>query len=129
VSRQRDADPMEYAIHLEGDVAVIRPVGRITIGESAEAFGRAVHAAFASGASHLLVDCAKVPYADSSGIGELLGAMRRARESGGMVGLFGPRGKIHEILELTKLSGYFAIGRTEDDARAMLTQMTAARKR
>ena len=112
---------MEFPVRIEGDVALIAPQGRVTIGESAEAFARAVEAAFDGGARHILVDCTKIPYADSSGIGELLAAMRRARASEGRVALFGPRGKIHEVLEITQLARYFLFGGTEEEARRLLT--------
>ena len=113
---------MECRVRLDGEIGLIVPDGRITIGETAEAFGRAVESAFADGARHLLVDCNKVPYADSSGIGELLAAMRRARSVKGRVALFGRRGKIHEVLEITQLSRYFLFGATEADARRELAQ-------
>ncbi len=111
---------MDCPVRRDGEIAVISPQGRITIGEPAETFARAVDAALASGARYLLVDCTRVPYADSSGIGELLAAMRHARGAGGGVGLFGPQGKIHEVLEITKLKDYFAIGETEEGVRSRL---------
>ena len=114
------APSIEFRVRLDGQVAVIQPEGKLTIGERSEALRRAVDSAFAAGARILLVDCTLVPYAVSSGIGELLAAMRRARDAGGGVGLFGPRGKVHEVLEITKLADYFSIALTEAEARAGL---------
>jgi anti-sigma B factor antagonist len=106
-----------FPTRIDGDIAVVSPSSRISVGESAEAFRAAVDAAFASGARSILLDVTHVPYLDSSGIGELLAAMRHARETGGKVVLFGQRGKIHEILDLTKLIRLFVVCDTEGEAR------------
>jgi anti-anti-sigma factor len=112
--------PVDYPVRIDTDIAIIVPSGRLTIGEPAEALGRAIEQAFRSGAHHLLFDCSAVPYADSSGIGELLAGMRRAREVGGKAAIIGARGKIHEILDLTQLSRLFVIEETEQEALAKL---------
>ena len=106
-----------FPLRIDGELAVIAPSGRITVGESAEAFKAAVEAACGSGARSILLDTTQIPYIDSSGIGELLAAMRQTREAGGIVVLFGPRGKMHEILDLTKMIRLFVVCDSEDQAR------------
>lgn len=106
------------APRIQGDSALIQAPPRVVLGESAEELRATIEEAFRQGVRNLIVDVAGCAYMDSSGIGELLAGMRQAREVGGAVAIVGPRGKIHEILEVTKLAGLFLLVPDEDAARA-----------
>ncbi len=102
------------------EVAVVAAPPRVVLGETADALRAAFDAAFELGARSVLVDVSGCAYMDSSGIGELLAGMRRAREAGGRLAIVGPPGKVQEILEITKLARLFVIAADEAAARAAL---------
>jgi len=108
------------APRIEGEFALIQTPSRVVLGESAEGLRATIEDAFRQGVRYLVVDIAGCAYMDSSGIGELLAGMRQAREAGGAVAIVGPRGKIHEILEVTKLASLFVLAPDEAAARALL---------
>ncbi len=64
------------------------------------------------GQSRLVVDLAGVPYIDSTGLGELVRAMKHARAAGGDVRLCGLRGDVLKIFEMTRLDKAMRIYRT-----------------
>jgi len=54
-------------------------------------------------APRLVFDLSAVPFIDSSGLGALLGAVRRTRELGADVVLCSPRPSIRRVLEMVEL--------------------------
>ena len=107
---------------VEEGFARVQAPPRVVLGESAETLRLLIEGAFQAGARSLLIDVAGCAYMDSSGIGELLAGMRLAREAGGGVALIGPRGKIHEILEVTQLAKLFVLAADDAEARRALTR-------
>lgn len=104
----------------EGAVAILAPDGRITIGEASEVWKRALASAIDGGATHVIVDGSRIAYMDSSGIGEMIAALRRLIESGGKMGIAAPTPKLREILEITGLNTIFVVGESEG---AVLNQL------
>lgn len=50
------------------------------------------------GNSHLVIDLTRVNYVDSAGMGAILGAFRRARDSGGTCALVTPPEKVRIVM-------------------------------
>lgn len=73
------------------------------------------------GCRHLIVDLRQASYLDSSALGALLGAHRRARERGGGVHLVSPTRAVHRLLEITRLTMAFAIHASEHEALATVS--------
>jgi anti-sigma B factor antagonist len=71
---------------------------------------------------HLVVDLQHVAYLDSTALGLLIGAFKRARERGGDLRLVAPPPKVQRLLEVTYLVNVFPIDANEQDAIANLTQ-------
>ena len=71
-----------------------------------------------SGVKHLAINLAKVEYLDSTGLGVLIGGLKRFREVGGNLILIGPNMRIVRIFEITGLDKIFDIYQTEDEASA-----------
>lgn len=46
------------------------------------------------------IDLAGVPFVDSAGLGALVGGVRRIREAGGRVALFGPRRNVGRLIRI-----------------------------
>lgn len=69
-----------------------------------------------AGVSKLVVDLSEVAYMDSSGLGVLIGALRRARDAGGDLLVASPNPRIARILDVTGLSRIFNVREATDDA-------------
>lgn len=71
-----------------------------------------------SGVKHVIINLSKVEYLDSTGLGVLIGGLKRLRESGGSLVLVGPGMRILRIFEITGLNKIFDIYDTEQEAAA-----------
>jgi anti-sigma B factor antagonist len=112
--------PMKVETRRRGEIPVLSPAGRVTIGAPAAALKQALEEAAAGGASHIIVDGSRVEYMDSSGIGELIATARELAGRGGRVGIASPSAKFREILEITKLQTLFVVGDDEQSVAAKL---------
>jgi len=72
-----------------------------------------------AGSTRLVVDLADVDFVDSTGLGVLVGALRRAREGGGEVRLVCTNHRILKVFQATGLHEVFRIGATVDDVVAL----------
>jgi anti-sigma B factor antagonist len=64
----------------------------------------------------LLVDLTRVSFMDSTGLGVLIGALRRMNERDGRMALVCSEGPVLRVLELTRLNEVFSIFHSVDDA-------------
>jgi len=69
-----------------------------------------------SGTTKLVVDLTGVEYLDSTGLGVLIGGLKRAREREGDLKLICDNVRILRIFEITGLTKIFDIHRSEADA-------------
>jgi len=72
------------------------------------------------GLVNLVVDLNAVEYLDSTGLGVLIGGLKRAREREGDLRLICDNMRILRIFEITGLTKIFDVDRTEADALAKL---------
>jgi len=70
------------------------------------------------GETRFILDLAEVTYMDSGGLGEVVRAMKRARQAGGDVKVCALQGEILRIFEVTGLNKAIAVYPTLEDARA-----------
>jgi anti-sigma B factor antagonist len=96
---------------------VCRPVGELEA-YSVSLFREALDEVVAG--TRLVIDLSKVTFLDSAGLGALIGAVRRVRESAGQVALTCPRPAISRLLETTGFDRIVAICPTVEDALAAL---------
>lgn len=61
------------------------------------------------GQSHLIVDLADVSFIDSTGLGVLIGGLKRARSQGGDLKVAGIDHRLERIFELTGLGDVLAV--------------------
>ncbi len=102
----RRVDDNTQALDLEGEVDVYTaPLLRQEIMDQVD-----------SGVKTLLVDLNKVEYLDSTGLGILIGGVKRLKEQGGSLRLIGPSARITRIFEITGLNKIFDVYATEADA-------------
>ncbi len=70
------------------------------------------------GVKRLIVNLSQVEYLDSTGLGVLIGGLKRLREHEGSLVLVGPGMRILRIFEITGLDKIFDIYPTEQEATA-----------
>ena len=78
--------------------------------------GQAIRELTQKGKRKILLNLAGVTYVDSSGVGQLMGALMSARNQGGDLKLLKPSSQILNLLQITKLAGVFDV--QEDEAAA-----------
>jgi anti-sigma B factor antagonist len=106
------------AVHKVSDVLVVALSGRVVIGEVADHFRDIVYNAIDRGARKVVINITEVTFIDSSGLGALVNAMIRMRNSGGKLKLTQPSTKVAELLELTRLDKVMDIEPDEPKALA-----------
>jgi anti-sigma B factor antagonist len=110
---------LEIAVETTDEYVVCRPVGELdafTVGQFREVMAEV------SGASKLLVDLSGVPFLDSAGLGALIGGVRRAREAGGDVAVFGARPSVARLLHTTGFDRVAAVADSEEAAFRSLAE-------
>jgi len=78
------------------------------------------------GGHHLIVDLTQLEFLDSTGLGVLIGAHRRAAERGGSFRLIVSDGPISRLLNITGLIAVFAVYHSLEDARDERARVTAS---
>lgn len=68
------------------------------------------------GRTRIVVDLERVDFIDSTGLGVLVGALKRVRTNDGDLALVCTGPRILKVFEITGLTKVFAIHRTVDDA-------------
>ncbi len=68
----------------------------------------------------LIVDLSGVTYIDSSGLGMLVGVLKRLRESGGGLAIAGATARVRRLFEITGLEQIFSL---YDDMAAALKEV------
>jgi anti-sigma B factor antagonist len=71
-----------------------------------------------AGRIKLVLDLENIEYIDSAGLGEIVRAMKRAREAGGDLRLCGVHGQVGKIIEITGLNKAIAIYPSREEAVA-----------
>lgn len=110
---------MELDIRTEsdGEACVIVVRGEIDVYTSSGLRERIVGAIDEEGCTDLIVDLQDVGFIDSSGLGVLVGGLRRARERGGALRLVCTRESILKTFRITGLDKVFPVFATLDEAK------------
>lgn len=99
-----------------GDVCTIRIDGEVDV-YTAPRLKEELVSAIESGCKNVIVDMEKVGFIDSSGLGVLVGALRRARERDGVVRVVCTRDNILKIFRITGLDKVFPVFAEAAEAR------------
>src|SRR5581483_7821475 len=106
----REAPGDCYVVDLSGEIDVYTsPKVKDAIGELID-----------RGVYHLVINLEKVRYIDSTGLGVLIGGLKRVREHGGSVNLVCTNPQIKKIFDITGLVKIFGIFENEDSAMKAL---------
>lgn len=97
---------------------VVRASGEVDVA-TAPALRNQLTTLVEGGTDRLLVDLEDVDFIDSTGLGVLVGAVRRARAAEGDVRLVCTNPRILKVFQATGLDEVFAIGATVDETAAL----------
>jgi anti-sigma B factor antagonist len=89
-----------------GDCAVLRVTGEVDV-YTAPMLRMRIRELAAGGAVHLIADLGEVDFLDSTGLGALVGGLRRLREDGGSLALVITTPPILRIFQITGLTKVF----------------------
>jgi anti-sigma B factor antagonist len=107
---------MKTVIRQVGRVTVLDVSGRITLGEGNVMLREIVSDLAEKGNNSILLNLGEVVYVDSSGIGELVKAHATIRNKGGVLKLTNLNKRVHDLLQMTRLSSVFDIEKDEVSA-------------
>lgn len=111
--------PLRMESRREGEAAVLTLAGEVDVSNVAEVREAGLKL-LQSDTKRLVVDLSEVTYMDSSGLGMLVGLLKRVRESGGEVAIAGARERVGRLFEITGLKQVFSL---YEDAAAALKEV------
>ena len=124
---------LEYKIRQTGDVTILDLSGRISVGEalafcpgSGVVLGEVVRGLAKKGQRKILLNLKDVTYADSSGVGDLVGSLASLQRQGGELKLLSPNPRLSELLRITHVYQLFEIKDDEVSAIQSFSKPTAA---
>lgn len=108
---------MDFAVERErrGQVTVIKPQGEVDI-YTAPTLKEHIASALDEGDPGLVIDLSGVGFMDSSGLGVLVGALKRVNDAGGSLRLVCPEGGVLKVFRITGLTKVFSIHSTLEAA-------------
>jgi anti-sigma B factor antagonist len=125
---------MTYQTRQTGDVTILDLNGRLSLGEavafgpgSGVVLGESVSGLTKKGHRKILLNLAGLTYVDSSGVGQLVGALTTARNQGGDVKLLNVPRQVLDLLKTTKLDTVFDIHEDEGAAVQSFSKGAAAK--
>ncbi len=110
---------MQHSISDQHGITVVVLEGELEVSE-APALRDLLGSLVAGPQSRVLLDLGQVSFIDSSGIGVLIGAHRRAEEAGARVGLAAPNAGVRRVFELTRTDRVLRIYDSVPDGVAAL---------
>ena len=108
-------EDLKLRVHVLAGIQVFELSGSLDIATSPTVRASLLEAS-ARGDHRLIVDLTNVDFLDSTGLGALIGAQRRAKEFDGEVRLVVKEGQIVRLLRITGLLKIFAVYPTLDGA-------------
>jgi anti-sigma B factor antagonist len=108
VSPATKPDDLSIDLQATNGQAVVRLEGELDV-YTAPRLRERLAEVIADGHRHIVIDLADLAFIDSTGIGVLVGALKRARQHGGEIGLRSPRRGTRKALEITGLNTVFDI--------------------
>jgi anti-sigma B factor antagonist len=107
-------------------VTVVDIAGRLVLGKESAALRDLVHNLMKDGHSKILFNLRDVTYIDSSGLGNLVGALTNVRRQGGELKLLNLNKDVHDLIQITRLYTVFDIIDGEAEAVRSFRQSAAA---
>jgi anti-sigma B factor antagonist len=103
------------AIPVGTDCAILQISGEVDVYTASQVRDRVIRL-LADGMRHVIADLREVSFLDSTGLGALVGSLKRLREQDGSLELVVPDGRIMTIFRVTGLDRVFALHPSFPDA-------------
>jgi anti-sigma B factor antagonist len=107
---------LTLAQRVEGDVAVVAPSGRLTLGEGDQKLLEVVRSLVSAGRRQIVLDLERTSYVDSAGVGALVSAYTTVTSAGGRLALAALPKRVADLLSVTHLISVFPVYSTVDEA-------------
>jgi anti-sigma B factor antagonist len=100
---------LTFTVHPNGQGVILRVGGEVDLATSPQLHAKLVDLVEVGEAGSVVVDLTPVAFMDSTGLGVLLAAHKRARANGGRVLLVCPGGPVLRVLRLTGMDKVITI--------------------
>ena len=111
---------MRLTSETKDGIAVLTISGKFVFDESLLLFREKVRGFLHAGTTKFIFDFSGVPYCDSSGCGEIIGAFASIRKAGGVVAFLKPAERVYVLWTRIRLTDLFNIFKTLDEAEAFV---------
>jgi anti-sigma B factor antagonist len=120
--------PLEISDSQVESVTLLHLKGTLVAGSDTELLDSKMQALLKRGVTRILLDLGEVNYIDSSGIGALIRAYSSAQREGGTLKLYRLTRRVHDVLQITRLSSVFEIYSDEGKAIASFREKAKSRE-
>jgi anti-sigma B factor antagonist len=111
---EREGTELDVALENIGDFSVISLTGEVDV-YSAPKLRETIKDLVQKGNYHIVVDLEKVAFLDSTGLGVLVGGLKRVKPHEGELGIICNQEKILRIFRITGLTKVFPIYRSREE--------------
>lgn len=101
--------PLDLSLAKVDSVTVATLKGTIIAGNDIEIFKEKLDGLLEAGETKIVLDVAQITFIDSAGIGTLIRAAQAALRKGGSLKIVHLTKRIHDVLQITRLSTVFSI--------------------
>jgi anti-sigma B factor antagonist len=108
---------VDLDIRQSGNTCTLRLKGQFKSSNTPD-FEAALDSALSKGCLYLILDLEQMPFIDSSGIGAVVGALRRTRQLGGDTRIVNPSSFATKTFKMVGILNLFSIFPTEEEAIA-----------
>ena len=104
--------------HSREGATIIEVAGELDLHSAPQLRAEAVRAIESQSPPRIIIDLSGVTFLDSTGVGVLVGALKRAREAGGALQFCNAQTRVNRIFEITGLIGALPLFKTREEALA-----------
>ncbi len=98
------------------NIIILNLEGKLRLGEDNVEFKSTIRRLIERGEKYILLNLGDVSYMDSTGLGELVASYVSVTKAGGQIKLLNLTKRVHEVMNVTKLSTVFDVYSTEAEA-------------
>lgn len=103
-------------VRTASNASILDVVGPLGMGDAPQIFRDQIGDLLRAGTKNFAINLAAVPYADSSGVGALVGAHTSVEAAGGKCKFFAVPPRVMQLLEMTRVNDVLAISKDEASA-------------
>ena len=104
--------------HIEPDIFVLQPVGRITMGRPCQEIEWVIDELVRGNIHKLVLDLSEVDRVDSTGIGMIVTSSGKLKKAGGELRVAGARGMVHDMVYTANIHRIIPFHDTVEQAAA-----------